>query len=62
MEDRKSEIESLPTSFVACLAPIISYYRQRNSDSGVLTHFTGRVPQSRGVGCVWRRHRRCVST
>ena len=47
MENRKSEIESLPTSFVATLATIISYYRQRNIDPGVITHFEKRVETER---------------
>jgi hypothetical protein len=39
MEDRKNEIQALLTSFVACLQPIIGYYRGVDG-ADVLKHFT----------------------
>jgi len=47
MENRKSEIEKLVPSFVACLAPIISRYRGMQSDANAVEHFALRVDVER---------------
>jgi len=48
MENRKSEIENLVPSFVACLAPIITRYREMKDAQGAVKHFAERVEVERG--------------
>jgi hypothetical protein len=47
MEDRKSEIQQLLTSFVACLQPIITRYREMRDARDVVKHFEIRVEGER---------------
>jgi hypothetical protein len=47
MESRKSEIESLVPSFVACLQPIIGRYRGMKDAEDVVKHFEIRVEAER---------------
>src|SRR5262245_20290290 len=48
MTSRKEEVENLVPSFVACLAPIISRYREMvQTDENVVKHFAQRLDEER---------------